>query len=195
MRPLYGYKTSCLFYTLGLVPLHKNESYIHTHIHMSNMCDKFLPLLTLQCWPQCTTQTFNSSHTTCLGTPYGHDCIEGSYKFKTPVLWNSNLNFSIIEGLISWLHKLISVYRKLANSRNTFSLYSRIKKTNNCKPQISRNKYLALLTAGLSKEIGSPGRLKTFPLGLARGDVAPEVEEVSTDSGTCLLPYSSSENK
>jgi len=74
-------------------------------------------------------------------------------------------------------------------------LYSRIKKRNNCKPHISRNKYLALLTAGLSKEIGSPGRLKTFPLGLARGDVAPEVEEVSTDSGTCLLPYSSSKNK
>jgi len=74
-------------------------------------------------------------------------------------------------------------------------LYSRIKKRNNCKPYISRNRYLALLTAGLSKEIGSPGLLKTFPLGLARGDVAPEVEEVSTDSGTCLLPYSSSENK
>lgn len=57
------------------------------------------------------------------------------------------------------------------------------------------NWYLALLTAGLSKEIGSPGRLKTFPLGLARGDVAPEDEAVSTESGTCLLPYSSSENK
>jgi hypothetical protein len=56
------------------------------------------------------------------------------------------------------------------------------------------NRYLALLTAGLSKEIGSPGRLKTFPFGLARGDVAPD-EVVSTDSGTCLLPYSSSENK
>lgn len=98
------------------------------YIHKSNMCDKFLPFLTLQCWPQCTTQTFNSSHTICLGAPYSHDCIEGSYKFKTFVLWNSNLNFSITEGLISWLHKLISVYRKLTNSHNTFSMYSRIKK-------------------------------------------------------------------
>lgn len=43
--------------------------------------------------------------------------------------------------------------------------------------------------------MGSPGRLKTFPLGLARGDVAPEDDAVSTESGTCLLPYSSSENK
>jgi hypothetical protein len=64
---------------------------------------------------------------------------------------------------------------------------------NNCDTQ--RNPYLALLMAGLSKETGSPGLLKTFPLGLARGDVAPEVEAVSTESGTCLLPYSSSENK
>lgn len=90
----------------------------------------------------------------------------------------------------------MSVYRKLTNSHNTFKMYSGITRGITANHTLAgTDRYLALLTAGLSKEIGSPGRLKTFPFGLARGDVAPEVEEVSTDSGTCLLPYSSSENK
>ena len=59
---------------------------------------------------------------------------------------------------------------------------------------ILSNAYLTLFTAGFSREMGSPGRLKTFPFGLARGDVDPVTTVVSTERGACLFPYSSSEN-
>ena len=36
---------------------------------------KIKRLLTLQCRPRCTVQTFNSSQALGPGVPYGHECL------------------------------------------------------------------------------------------------------------------------
>jgi len=43
-------------------------------------------ILNLQCWPQCSVWTFNSSHAASLDALHCCECIYDYYKFKTLLL-------------------------------------------------------------------------------------------------------------
>jgi hypothetical protein len=41
-----------------------------------------MAMLTFQCWPQCTIQTFHSSQAASLSAPYIHECVMGIINLK-----------------------------------------------------------------------------------------------------------------